>query len=292
MNNEDYLVAIYKPYRITRLNNVLLFECTEGKYAIKNTSTDYHKLYNYLYSRNFNYLPKLVDNLRNETAIFEYQEDVRLNDYQTSEDLINIVSLLHSKTSYFKEITPDTYKEIYENITLKINYLENYYNTLFDSFIEEPNLTPSHYLFLRNFTIIKNALLTSKSNLEKWYSLVKEENKSRVSLIHNNLRLDHLIKNDHDYLISFDHYTFDTPVLDLYKLYQNEWENISFAHLLDIYNDSFKLTESELTLLYTLLTIPNEIDFNEKELEVCRLVRRELNYLTKSFQIINKATTT
>lgn len=292
MNNEDYLISLYKPYRITRLNKVLLFYCSDGTYAIKNTTTDYHKLYNYLYSRSFTYLPKLVDNLRNDTAIFEYQENIRLNDYQTSEDLINLVSLLHSKTSYFKEITPDTYKEIYENIQNKILFLQKYYNNLFDLFIEEQNPSPSHYLLLRNFTVFKDSLENSSFLLEKWYTKAKEETKTRVSLVHNNLRLSHLIKNDQDYLISFDQYTFDTPVLDLYRFYQNEWENISFSHLLDLYNDSFRLTENEENLLFTLLVIPNEINFENSEIEICRLIRKEINYLNKSFQIINKATTT
>ena len=44
----------------------------------------------------------------------EYVEDVNISLEQKALDLIKVVALLHSKTTYFKEVTKDKYKEIYE----------------------------------------------------------------------------------------------------------------------------------------------------------------------------------
>ena len=56
--------------------------------------------------------------------------------------------------------------------------------------------------------------------LDSWYLLVKDKSKQRVVLVHNNLKLEHMIKGTDEYLISWDQYTFDSPVLDLVNLYK------------------------------------------------------------------------
>ena len=48
----------------------------------------------------------------------------------------------------------------------------------------------------------------------------------RVCVVHNNLKDEHLLKNDKNYLISWDKYLIDTPVLDLYRFFQNENRSI------------------------------------------------------------------
>ena len=60
----------------------------------------------------------------------------------------------------------------------------------------------------------------------------------RISLIHNNLELNHYIRGeDKDYLISWDNATFDSPVLDLVHLYKKEFFNVEFSSLFKIYNN-------------------------------------------------------
>ena len=67
----------------------------------KECNFDIYKLYNYLYSRNFNYLVDIVNYERNEVS-FKYEEDYSLDTNQKYNDLIKLVGLLHSKTSYNK----------------------------------------------------------------------------------------------------------------------------------------------------------------------------------------------
>lgn len=278
---------IYKPYKITKKNNAYILNTMDGDYVAKlNPKIDYNKLYSYLYSRSFNYLPNLSKDSRDDMVVLEYQEDLSINSNQKAVDLITLVSLLHSKTSYFKDVTNDTYKEIYDNIKNNLDYLNNLYDGMFLKYLNEEYIVPSHFLFLRNYSLIYNAIHYSYDKLDDWYDKIKDKNRQRVVLVHNNLELDHLIKNKDDYLISWDSYTFDTPVLDLFKFYQKEWENVSFGEIFATYNEGFKLLEEEKLLLDILISIPLSVEIKDNEYLNCRDIRKLIEYLSKSSKIV------
>lgn len=283
----DVLTQIYKPFRITRINKCILFNSMEGNYIVKqNPQINYHELYNYLYTRNFKYLPALIDDSREDVIVLEYQVDIYLDKNQKGEDLIKIVALLHSKTSYFKNITKDTYKEIYDNLKNNIIFIDNHYSELYDKYLQEQYTEPSHYLFLRNYSLIYNACKYCLTKLEEWFNLVSTKEQQRVALVHNNLKLEHFIKNEDDYIISWDHYTIDNPVIDLYNFYKNEWNNLPFSDIFQIYNNNFELLEEEKILLDILISIPYKIDNIDNMLSECREIRRLINYLGNSSKIV------
>lgn len=278
---------LYKPYKITKKNSVYILNTMNGDYVVKlEPKIDYNKLYGYLKSRNFNYVPLISIDSRDDMVVLEYQEDLSIDDNQKSLDLINLVALLHSKTSYFKNVTNDKYKEIYDNIKNNLLYIDGLCDERFMEYLEEVYIVPSHYLFLRNYSLIYNAIQYCFNKLDVWYSKIKDKNRERVCLVHNNLKLEHLIKNDSEYLISWDSYTFDTPVLDLFNLYKNEWMNIEFLEVFNVYNDNFTLLEEEKLLLDILISIPPLIEFSDNEYDNCRRVRELVNYLSKSSKVV------
>ena len=288
MNNSINVISkIYKPYRLTKINNCLLMHTMEGDYVVKkNPKINYPELYKYLNSRCFNYVPKIIDASRENATVFEYQEDLSNNKDQKALDLIKLIALLHSKTIYFKEITNDKYKEIYDILKNNIVYINNYYSNLFDIYITEELNSPSHYLFLRNYSLIHNACNYCLTKIDEWNKLIENKTHERVCLIHNNLQLDHYLKNTNEYLISWDNYTYDNPVLDLFKFYQNEWPNLSFKDLFKTYNDNNELLEEEKILLDILISIPFKIEETEKEIDNVHEYRRLINYLNKSSKIV------
>ena len=285
--NLEVINKLYKPYKITRKNKIYILNTMEGNFVVKeNPKINYQKLYTYLKSRSFNYLPNISLDRRDDLVILDYQEDISINKEQKALDLINLVSLLHSKTAYFKSVTNDKYKEIYEKIKNNIVYTDNLYNGYFNEFINEEYIRPSHYLFLRNFTLINNANKYCLDKIDSWYQEIKDKNQERVCLVHNNLCLDHFIKNDDEYLISWDSYTFDSPVLDLYNFYLNEWMNISFIELFKEYNNNFELLPEEKLLLDILISIPFVIELDDNEYNNCQKVRELINYLNSSSKIV------
>ena len=279
----EVLKSIYKPYRYTIKGKSTILETTCGDFIIKPKNKDINELYTYLTNRGFMNYPKIIDSSRDEVNVFEYVEDIKLPKEQKCDDLIEIIASLHNKTSYFKEVSEDKFKSIYEDIKSNISYLSNYYNTLYEIGFNEVYASPSNYIFMRNHFKINAALEYANSELDNWYSLVTNETKIRVCLIHNNLELNHLLNNK---LISWDNYMIDTPVIDIVKLYKNEWKNINFSEILERYIYKFPLLDYEKKLLFILISMPPQIKKSNNEFEKCKVISEVMDYVFKTEELI------
>lgn len=288
MNNIDAVKSIFKPYRYTKKGKVTILESTSGNYVVKEKTRDLNDIFNYLKSRNFDYFPPLYDSLRSDVDIYEYEPDITGIYPQKSEDLIKTVSLLHSKTSYHKEVSEEVYKQIFEDVSNNINYYKNYYLNYYELFLKKRYSSPSEYTFLRNYSKIMASLSFAESELSNWYDLVNTQNKERVALIHNNLALEHFIKNERgEFLISWDKAKFDTPVLDLVKLYQKEYFNVEFSSLFETYMASSPLNVNERKLFFILISLPPEITFEGSEFEKIKNMRSKLDYIYKTEKFLS-----
>ncbi len=277
---------IYKPYRYTIKGKTTVLETTSGIFIVKEKNNDIKSIYNYLLSRNFDYFPRLIDESRRDVNVFEGIEDTLMPKEQRIDDLVELVSLLHNKTSYFKEVSEDNYKEIYENIKSNIDYAKNYYNKLYDTYMLEVYTSPSHYSLMRNIYKVLSALEFCDNELNLWYDLVKDETKQRVALIHNNLEVNHFLRNDKSYLVSWDNAKIDTPVLDIVKLYKKEYFNYDFGFIIKRYFNKYPLNESEQKLFFILISLPPIIEMDDNEYKNCAKVREVLDYVFKTEALV------
>ncbi len=282
----EVLKAIYKPYRYTLKGKATLLETTSGDFIIKPKNKNVSELYNYLISRGFDNFPKLIDASRKDVYVYEYVESIRMPREQMCDDIIDLITSLHNKTSYFKEVSEDTYKAIYEDIKSNVNYLKNYYETMFEIGFSEIYSSPATYQFLRNYYKINAALDFCEKELDEWYELIKGETKTRVAVVHNNLSLDHYLKGSREVLISWDDYLIDTPIIDLVKLYKHEYLNMNFAEVLERYMYKFPLLEYEKKLLFILITLPPEIKKCDTTFLQCRENSRIIDYVFKTEDLI------
>lgn len=289
MNKLDALKSLYKPYRYTIKGNCTILETTSGNFVVKKKpkNKDLHGIFNYLKSRNFHYFPEIYTDSRDDNYIYEYIEDNSVINPSKSEDLINLVALLHSKTSFNKEVSEETYKEIYENVKNNVLYLKDYYLKYYNLFLKSIYMSPSQYEFIRNYSKINAALNFTERELDNWYSIVREKKNERISLIHNNLSLDHYVRSiDKDYLISWDNVKFDTPVLDLVSLYQNNFWELEFSTIYKEYLSVTNLTESEQKLFFILISLVPEIKFDDNEFNTCKEMRKNLDYIYKTEEFL------
>lgn len=288
MNKLDSLKSLYKPYRYTIKGNCTILETTSGNFVVKSKpkNKDLYGIFNFLKSRDFNYFPEVYSDTRDDSYVYEYVEDDGVINPTKSEDLINLVGLLHSKTSFNKEVSEEKYKEIYEDIKNNILYLKDYYLKYYELFLKSIYMSPSEYEFMRNYSKINAALNFSEEELDNWYSIVKEKKSERISLIHNNLSLDHYLRGKKDYLISWDKTKFDTPVLDLVKLYQNDFWDLEFSTIYKRYLSITYLSESEQKLFFILISLVPEIRFDKDEFTCCKNMRKCLDYIFKTEEFL------
>ena len=267
---------------VRKKGKCLIANINDKKYAIKDKSNDNIKsIYEYLSSRNFDYFPKLiVDN--DKYDIYEYIEEVDNPIEQKAYDMVDLISLLHNKTTYYKEMDIDEYKEIYESVNYKINSRMNYYNNLMNMIEREMFMSPSHYLIARNISKIFGSLEYSKKNINEWYDLVKTKGKKRLVTLYNNIDLNHVIRNKDLYLLSWDKSKTGIPIYDIYNFYFKYYKVLDFKDLLNHYENRYPLLEEEKKLFNILISIPDEIDFKSNEMDNCKNVKKIIDYIYKS----------
>lgn len=252
---------------------------------VKKEDKDNEEIYDYLDSRDFHHYLKYQQRVEN-ASYYPYIKDLTIDNYQKGEDLINITSELHNKTSYNKEITKEKYKKIHDNISGYVNHLDEYYYKLLESFEVIEYASPSQNLFLSNYSKLLMLFDFIQKENDSWYALVQNKNKERICLNHGNLCLEHLIKNDKAYLISWDKSSFDSPILDIVTFYHNEWENLEFSSLLNIYLEKCKLTDEEKKLLFLNLAIPKKIKVYNREIDNIEEVRKLFDYIFKTEELL------
>ena len=271
--------------KITLINSAKIID---NKYVIKKKKDNTLKTYSYLLSRSFNYMPEIIKEDDNY-IYYKYISDIDEPDEQKIIDLIYLISLLHSKTTYYKEIDLDKYKEIYENINKEIDDTYNYYNQLMDNIEQEIYMSPANYLIARNISIIYKNLVYAKDSIDKWYKIIEDKRRIRVVTIHNNLLLEHYLKDeDKSYLISWDKSRRDMPIYDLVSLYKNNYLDFEFTSLLKIYLSKYPLTKEEMLLFLTLIAIPSKIKYEETEYKNVLNIRRIIDYIYKTDNILKE----
>ena len=276
----EYNIPINK---ITIKNNTRIID---DKIVLKKKkNNDLNNVYKYLKSRSFDYFPEpiTIDNLY---EVYPFLEDTYEPSEQKATDIMHLLGLLHSKTTFYREIDIDKNKEIYENISDELEYLNNFYNDLITMIEKEVYMSPSGYLIARNINIIFGSIYYAKHNLEEWYKKIDNNKNERVVNIHNNISLDHYIKNEKPYLISWNKSRIDSPIYDLLSFYKNHYLDFDFDDLFHLYEKSYPLKEDERLLLFTYMAIPYKIEIISDEYEMCIKINKMIEYLYKTSNLI------
>ena len=276
-----------KPRKYEKKNKAMYIETNDGRYIIKRKLKDNNYIYDYLKSRNFNYIPNKISNNADEYEVTEYIESYNIPDEQKIMDMIDLVSLLHNKTTHYKEVTEDDYKEIYEDIRNNIEYLYDYYNDEITIIESKVYMSPSEYLIARNITKIFKTIDFVKEELESWYDIVKQKKKIRLVVLHNNLDLTHFINNDQNYLISWDKSKIGMPIFDIYKLYLNHGLDFEFDEILKRYEKYYPLTVDERKLLFILMLLPPKLKRDKTEYENTKEIGKMMDNIYKAEMLMS-----
>ena len=272
--------------KITLINDVRIVDTGSEKLVIKKRDNELDGLFRYLRSRSFDYFPEIIYSTDNYD-VYRYVNDSNLDREEKLLDIVKLVTMLHSKTTFYKDIDDDTYKELYESVIDRINYLYNYYNDIVDIIEGYDYMSPSNYLFVRNVSKLFASLDYARYQINNWYNIIEDKKRVRVVNIHNNLRVEHYLLEDKPYLISWRNSKKDIPIYDLINLYRNYYSEMDFCDLFRVYEGSYPLLEEEKCLLFCLVSIPEKLDFNLSEFEMCKKISRFYEYMNATDRLIN-----
>ncbi len=275
------------PYRYTIKKQVNIVDTDKGLFVLKKQKNNLSKLFTYLKSRGFDNFPNLIDtDDRDDYSIYEYIEEIDTPKEQKALDIIYILTLLHNKTTFFQEVDKDSYKKIYEDVNNYLNYIYNYYTDIITIIESKIYMSPAEYLLAKNISKIFYSIGYCRKEINTWYNIVENNRKQRLATIHNNIKLDHLIKNQEPYLISWDKSKVDLPIYDLLTFYKNNYIELDFNELLKKYEEKYPLVDEERLLLFILLSIPDKIEIDEGEMGMCKKIDKMLDYLYKTDELI------
>ena len=286
-NNLKNIINKYKAKKITLKNSAKIIENENTRLVIKKDNPNILDTYNYLLSRSFDYFPKIIYK-DNDYNVYEYVEDVNEPSEQRILDIITLTSILHSKTTFYKEVDIDNYKYLYETINKKLEYLFNYYTDIITLIEKNIYMSPSNYIIARNINKIFETINYCKYEVDSWYELIKDKRKIRVVNIHNNLSLDHYIKNDKPYLISWNKNKIDMPIYDLLTLYKKYYLDFDFYELFNYYESRYPLTNEERKMLFILMSIPEKLVLDSSEYKNSIKCRKFFDYIYKTKDLINE----
>lgn len=288
MRNIRHILDKYElhPTRYQVKGKVTFVDTDRGQFAMKEMEHDQEEIWNYLRSRNFLYYPEII-RYEDNILVTKKEQDIAMPREQKAADLTDLMALLHHKTTHYKEVDISDYKEIYEDISNNIFYLQTYYDDMMSVIESHVVMSPSEYLLARNITLVYSALAFAKDTLEKWYDMIKDKRKQRMVVLHNHLELSHFIRNQNAYLTSWDKAKFGIPIFDFYKFYKKHGLEFEFDELLKRYERAYPLLEEERLLLFILIALPDKIEWDDSEYVMCQKVSNMIDMMYKTEQFIS-----
>ena len=141
MNKEILETLNLSPKKIRQLGKAQIIE---DKYVIKRTRKSKKELYEYLISRNFLNFPPLIME-RDGVEVVEYIKSSNLSEEVKLEDMIYLLTVLHNKTTFYKEVDINDIKKRYEETLDNLRYLLSYYQGIQTMIEEEIYMSPANY---------------------------------------------------------------------------------------------------------------------------------------------------
>ena len=265
--------------KIKKIDNLEIFDYGNKILCRKKTNTNNLKKYKYLKSKDFNNI--IVPNIINGYEVREYIKEVSITNEDKLNQLVYLISLLHTKTTHYKNISINDIKEFYEKITDEIIETKKYYNEIIENNDVYYFMKPSIEIIINKASLFLVALDNSKFFLDKWYEIIKNKSRKRVVMNHNNLKITNFIVSEQSYLINFDQSIIDYPIFDLISLFKNNYKIIDMIDLFEVYNSKYPLLLEEKFLLFSLLLKIEIINLDNCEIINTRNICNIIMYLDK-----------
>ena len=269
--------------------NARILTLDSEKVVIKEKRKNKQELFSYLDSKDFQYALKPNNLVEDDFyEIYPYVLETVKSREEKAVDLMYILSLLHNKTSFYKELVLDDMKAIYENVLEQAEYLYYYYHDIQDMLEKRVYMAPDEYLLMRNLSLVYLHLEYVKTKIDEWYELIKSKKSIRHVLLHGNIELDHFLLGDQAYFISWDHARRDIPIYDFLSFFQREYLDLDMNSLYNIYKHKYPFTREEETLLFIFLSFPPKLIMKSNTYNKYSDVYQFVTYLKKSQEFISK----
>lgn len=273
--------------KIVYQSNCRIVSKDDQKYLRKIRKSNKEELFEYLKNKGFqNFLPYIEQ--KKDYELYRYIEDIKIPKEDKAIELMYVLSLLHTTTTTYQDIDIDKMKELFETTKEKITFLRNYYLDLQDYIETKEFMSPAEQLLMRNISNFYKALNYSEYKLNSWYKVKEKTSKERIVQLHNNLSLEHFLKEDVAYLVNWDKAKKDYVIYDFINFYKHEYLNLEMTSLFELYQSKYQYTEEEQLLFESLISLPPQIIFNKTNYINTINTKNIVTYVIKTSEFLSK----
>ena len=282
--NNDVIEFIGKISKVTYFSNYTIVVTDDKKYLLKNKNYKLKKIEEYLTSIEYNYFLSILNSYDAAVYIYPYYDEFDVDEDEKYQNIINSLSILHIKTASCVIYDKNNMKELYDNISKRIDFVMKYYSDLQDNIEEFVFPKPAYYLLINNVSVIYKLLSYSKSYLDEWFK--QDKFNTITSLLINNLKLDNYIVGEKNYFINFDGSYRDIFLYDLVIFYKDNYDYKNIDKILEKYIKRLGIRKCEMYLFLSLISIPEVIDFTNNNIVDVINVRKIIDYSNMTLEYI------
>lgn len=264
-----------------------IIDTPDGEFLVTPRCNDKLKIFDYLENKDFPFFLPMRNSSSDSYEVYPYIVD-SMEPSDKAVDLIHVLSLLHIKTTSYREVQMDSIKEIYETTLQKIDSLKEYYYQLQDVIEEHIYMAPDEYLLIRNISLLYENLNLSREYLNEWYESKKDEKKERVVFLHRQPSLSNFIDFKTPYFIHWDLSEKGYPIYDFLYFYRCHYLELEMDSLFQVYQSKFLFTSDEKALFLCLLLLDEKIDLSDNHYQNTILVHHRILYSAKARDFVLK----
>ena len=272
--------------KIKYFNSYIIIYSGNKLYFVSKLELINSELIEYFKNIDYNYFLSLIG-IYDNFYLYSYCEEIKINEQKKAEKFISALGELHKKSMSDEIVTTDDITVLYQSIDRKIKDLEKYYFDLQNRIEEDSFLKIDFYFLLKNISIFYKSLYLSMNKIVRWY-----ENHSlsvrKGYILHNSSLNNFCVSYDSSYFFDFSLCKKDLLIYDFVEFYKENALNVDMFSIVSSYQKYICFSDEEWDLIYSLILIPNKIDFSYSVYDNVLCIRKEIDYLEKTFSFMSK----
>ncbi|PLR93700.1 spore coat protein YsxE [Bacillus sp. T33-2] len=269
-----------KPRYIEAVGKINKVYADTGIYALKkiqpNKGTDFMRHIQFLYQKGYNRIVPVFPTSDGRYAVLENQSLFYLMPWLSNEEkenrmerhrqMFRELARLHTLSAREIEINKEDRLEHYEKTLRHWEKEEEFLEGFIESCENNWYMSPFELLFCQYYNNIRQAMDFSKQKLENWHEKTKDQQKSRMVVVHGKVSTEHFVYDEKGYgfFINFEEARLGSPIHDLLPFLVRSLNTLpkrayDCVEWISTYFKYFPLKEEERSLFLSYLAHPTSI---------------------------------
>ena len=289
MNNLQECICKYSlsVKKIQYYNAFILIYTEQQIYLFIEDDKNRISVFNQLKNFDYIYYQESINDENDLYGLYYFHENI--DNFKLKDDkMIQLLALLHKKSLIDKTVSSSEILDLYESIKRKIQDVLEYYENLLDYVISFSFSRIDYYNYIINFSLIYHSIYQALYYLEQWYHEQKNDSFIRKAFLLHRTDIENFCNCEKPYFYQVGDCSYDLLIYDLVSFYKNNYDKIDMNKMYFEYQEVVQLLESEKSLFYCLISIPDKLSFQSSSYENTVLLTKQLYYIDQTNIFISK----